>query len=388
MEQIRTVNPAGCANTSQCVANPGCQAGVPTPTPGPSCTISLSPSTLNLTLGGSTGTITANVSCTAPVDDVTFTSNDTTIVTVSPSTDSTSPYETTVTAVAPGATTITGVVSSGGQPIASDTTSVNSVPPAAWWQLMDSDVTTGGDLTSTIPAGAYFDLPGGGGFPGIPSYQGSSSITTSEVSAQGWIAQNTLVGAKVYDYSALVNLIPSNISVDFNTLNVGDDIAAKLNSATAKHDTNNYYWFMYDGSSNGGQPLTLPTVNIGSRKVVLLIKSANLNITGNVNLTKGSGLFLTAVNGNINVTSTVGGGSGPNLEGIYEADGTFTDGIGATPLRVRGSIVAYGGVNLQRDLAVGNITTPAELFELAPDQLLLYPGKLGVRRINWKEVAP
>ncbi len=388
MQQVRTVSPAGCASTSQCVANPGCSAGIPTPTPAPTCTISLSPSTLNLTLGGSTGTITATVSCSASVDSVTFTSGNTSIATVSPGTDSTSPYTTIVTAVAPGATIITGVVNSGGQPRASDTTTVNSTPPAAWWQVKDGDVTTGGDLTSSVPSGIHFDKTGDGGYPGIPSYEGSTNLTSSSVSAEGWITKNTIVNPKVYDYSTLINLIPVDISSNFNILNVGDNIPAELMSAGASHDANNYYWFMYDGATNGGQPLTLPAVNVGSRKVILLVKSANLNITGNVTLTNGVGFFMTAVDGNISVASSVGGGGGANLEGIYMADGTFSDGVGATQLQVRGSVVAYGGVNLQRDLLAGNVTDPGEYFIYAPDQILLYPSKLGVRKIHWKEVAP
>lgn len=34
------------------------------------------------------------------------------------------------------------------------------------------------------------------------------------------------------------------------------------------------------------------------------------------------------------------------------------------------------------------VQLPAELFEFAPDQILLYPDKLGFRRTRWSEVAP
>ncbi|MCL4529450.1 MAG: hypothetical protein M1282_08560, partial [Chloroflexi bacterium] len=43
--------------------------------------------------------------------------------------------------------------------------------------------------------------------------------------------------------------------------------------------------------------------------------SANFNINGNINLTKGQGFFLVIVRGNIAVAPGVGGGAGPNLEG-------------------------------------------------------------------------
>ncbi len=388
MQQTRTVSPAGCASNSQCVANPGCAAGIPTPTPAPTCTISLSPATLNLTIGGATGTITATVSCSIAIDNVTFTSNNTTIATVSPGTDTTSPFTTTITAVGSGATTITGVVNSGGQPRASDTTAVNSTPPAAWWQVKDSDVATGGDMSVDLPSGFDFDTNGGGGFPGIPSYGGSTNLTNSNVSTTGWLAKNISTNPKQYDYAALAGQIPPEITSTINTINAGDNVATKLNSGTATHDADNYYWFKYDGAVNGGQPLTLSTVNLGSRKAILLVKDANLNITGNVTLTNGSGFFMTVVGGNITVSNAVGGGGSPNLEGIYEADGTFSDSVDNSKLWIRGSIVAYGGVNFQRDLAAGNVTDPAEFFEYGPDQILLYPITLGARRINWKEVAP
>ena len=97
--------------------------------------------------------------------------------------------------------------------------------------------------------------------------------------------------------------------------------------------------------------------------------------------------------GNIIVDPTVGGGVGPNLEGIYVADSAFKTG-GVTvgddiPLYIRGSVVGYEGVTLQRDLGdVQNGVSPAELLEYAPDQIMLFPSKLGFRKINWKEVAP
>lgn len=381
MQQTRTVTPAGCASTRRCVANSSCV---------PTCTISLSPSTLNLLLGGPTGSITATASCNVPIDRVTFTPSDTSIVTVSPGTDSSSPYTTTVTAVGAGATNVTGSVYVVGttSAIATDTTTVNSTPPEAWWQVIDADVTTGGDMTVDLPSGEDFNLDGAGGFPGIPSYEGSTNLTNSNVSSEGWLVRTTSTTPKVYDYEALSDQIPANIKSTFNTINAGDNVSSELRSGSASHDSDNYYWFMYDGAANGSQPLNLNATSLGGRKAILLVKDANLNITGNVTLDNGAGFFMVVVDGNINVSTSVGGGSGPNLEGIYEADGAFNTGLDDTSLYIRGSVVAYGGVNLQRDLIAGNISTPAELFEYGPDQILLYPNKLGVRRIEWKEVAP
>ena len=87
--------------------------------------------------------------------------------------------------------------------------------------------------------------------------------------------------------------------------------------------------------------------------MILLVDSANFNIGGNINLTRGRGFFMVIVRGNIAVAPTVGGapGQSPNLEGLYLADGTVSSGAGANQLYVRGSVVGYGGVNMQRNLA-------------------------------------
>lgn len=56
-------------------------------------------------------------------------------------------------------------------------------------------------------------------------------------------------------------------------------------------------------------------------------------------------------------------------------------------LYVRGSLAGMGGINLQRVLT-DNTTTPAELFEYAPDQALLLPSVFGSKQTWWQEVAP
>jgi len=48
-----------------------------------------------------------------------------------------------------------------------------------WWQVKDSDVSSNGDLTTNILGGKYFDLAGGGLFPGIPSASGTTDLDGS-----------------------------------------------------------------------------------------------------------------------------------------------------------------------------------------------------------------
>jgi len=194
--------------------------------------------------------------------------------------------------------------------------------PLPWWQVKDGDVQSAGDLASQVAYGKTFDLDGPGGFPGIPAYAGSTNITPPVViSSTSWIAKSTPVGAKVYNYAYFVNLIPADVTAIMNVVNTSD-VAGSLTSGSATHDANNYYWYKYDGAINSAQPLTIPAVNIGARKIILIIDNANLNITGNINLTKGAGVFMVIVKGNIVVAPGVGGGGAPNMEGLYLTDGT------------------------------------------------------------------
>jgi hypothetical protein len=257
----------------------------------------------------------------------------------------------------------------------------------AWWQVKDSDIQSSGDLASAVYTNDYFDLPGSGGFPGIPAYAGTTNLTGADVSPVGWLVKNTPMGVRTYDYAYFANQIPADITAIMNSVDT-TNVPGSFTSGSAVHDTNDYYWYKYDGALNGNQALTIPATDIGTRKVILMVDNADVNITGNINLTRGQGFFMLVVKGNINVDALVGGGVSPNLEGLYLADGTFSDGVGDAQLWVRGSVSGNLGVNMQRDL--GNVANnaPSEFFEYAPDQIMLFPKVFGYRRINWKEVAP
>jgi len=273
----------------------------------------------------------------------------------------------------------------------------------AWWQVKDGDVTTNGNLDSSVPDTAtepYFDTKGGGGYPGIPAYAGSTStLTGTKISETEWLANSGYNSTKKYDSAYFLNATPSGTII--NSLAGSIDGSAIDSGGTA--DINGIYWYEYDGTSQAGDLTINTAANLLSRKVVLIVKGADVYLKGNINLTKGRGFFLLVAGataggskGNIIVDSGVGG-AGPNLEGIYVADRQFRTGTkGLDPsdpstddqLWVRGTVAAYGGVDLQRDLGVGNSTTPAELFEFAPDLEFLFPEALGTRPMSWQEVAP
>lgn len=264
-------------------------------------------------------------------------------------------------------------------------------PISAWWQVKDSDLLAFGDLDSSVPTSLYFNLVGGGGFPGVPVYSGSTNLTSTNVSVKKWLAK-TYFSSKIFNFgsSYFINSIPSAATIN----NISSSAVPGSYFASGGTAYNGYYWYVYDGNANGGFNLTITSAAaLGSRKVILIVKNAGLNVQGNINLTKGSGFFLAVTTGNIVVTPNVGGGASANLEGIYVADGTFFSTKWGDKnderLWVRGTVAAYGGIDLQRNLgSTNNSTTPAEFFEYAPELELLFPIELSNRLTNWREVAP
>jgi hypothetical protein len=274
-------------------------------------------------------------------------------------------------------------------PSPSPTPTPTPLPPGAWWQVKDGDVAAKGDLQSRIPTGLFFDTKGAGGFPGIPAYLGSTNLTGTTVSETGWLTNSDYSSTKIYDSSYFLNAIPEDTVITQITQSSIDGSFLESGGEASY----GYLWYEYDGTSSGDLTIN-SAADLGDREVVLIVKNANLNINGNINFTKGSGFFLAVAGkkddgskGDITVDPGV-----TNLEGIYAADDKFQTGsvgTGDSQLVIRGSVAAYGGIEFQRDLGdPDNQTTPAEIFEYAPDLELLFPEKLLTRTINWKEVAP
>jgi hypothetical protein len=307
------------------------------------------------------------------------------IAEANPTTDTSVPYETQVRAYgSPGSTTLTASAIMNGVSGCSGTSTVNVKLPGLWWQVKDGDVTTNGDLNSDVPSGKYFELPGSGEFPGIPAYGASTNLIGANVSqTYNWIANSAYSSTKTYNSSFFINAIPAGTTINY----LGSSIdGTALTSGTA---TSGIYWDEYDAAANGGVDLTINTAaSLAGKKVILIVKGANVNLKGKISLNDGYGFFMLVASGNIVIDPGLGGGSSPNLEGIFVTDGQFQTGAAATQLWVRGSIVSYGEINLQRDLGDSNSTTPAELFEYAPDLEFLFPSKLATHNLSWQEVAP
>jgi hypothetical protein len=314
---------------------------------------------------------------------VVFESANTSVATVNLAPDLVSPYTRQFTPVSEGTSLVTAYVAmTDGSVRCQDSQTLTVASPRAWWQVRDSDIQTNSSLQSFVPLTQFFGLPGNGGWPGVPAYGGTANFSSGSVSQIGWIANSISTSQRVYNYLYFDNQIPDDIRALIKPVTSQADLTG------AVPDENGYEWYKFTGTGLLDMDIS-SVLALGSRRVILLVDTADLNINANISLT--TGFFLAIANQDINIDPAV-----TALEGLYVADGTVStgtlgpDGSGTgqdVPLSVRGSVAAYTGINLQRDLA-DNSAIPAEFFEYAPDQILLFPSTLGVRRINWKEVAP
>lgn len=396
----QTVETLGCCGPGSGATNPP----GPTPTPSGSCTVDLTPATLNIQ-PLSAGTLTASVTIgSGTVDRVDFVSLDVSRATVSPASDSTVVYSTQATGVAVGSTTVRADVVMGGAVRCTDSSTVNVVTAGPWWQVQDADITTNGDLGSQIPGtctlpacNPVLGLEGTGGFPGVPSYGGATADFEDGVGTgsaaevpYNWLA-NSRYNGRTFDYSYFERQIPDDVILNEVTPPV---TGGTFNSGGSP--SRGYVWYHWNGATLGDLTINGNVNLVGSRKAVLLVEGADLLINGRINFqSPGSGFFMAVVGkdanglkGNIFVDPSVSHPTQVEIEGVFLAEGEFRSGAGTDQLHVRGSVVAYDGVVLQRDLGGNNGDTPAELFEYAPDIIATFPRVFTQRRIRWKEVAP
>jgi hypothetical protein len=260
------------------------------------------------------------------------------IISISPTSDSNHPYETDVTGVSTGTTSVnTEVRSPLGELYCSDSSPVTINPKGPWWQVVDGDVQTNGNLSSNIPqaGGYFFGLPGLGGYPGVAKYGGSTSLTSDNVSSFGWLANSprVYINGKKYNYNWYEKQVRNDIPVTEITSQSVPGSYFTTNGTLY----NGYYWFKYDGSTFGFDLTITSDMNLGDRRVILLVKEADLYIQGKVNYNLGEGFFLTAVGktpselkGNIFIDPTVGGNNPYDLQGYYISDSTFHTGVSST----------------------------------------------------------
>ena len=348
----------------------------------------LTPTSMTIQVGDPSQTLTASVADSSEIDRITFQSLATGYVKVNPAHpdgDIDWRYQTEVSGIqsrlAP--VTVKGRVYFTGTnlPVCIAEASVTVTSSNPWWQVIDGDVSSGGNITSKVANGEYFDLKGAGGYPGIPAYTNNTNLTSSTVSEKGWIVEGASAGQKAFSYDYFVSQIPQDIVPTLIT-------SSSITNFPSAPNQMGYKWYKYtrdiDLKIDGN-------ITLNDSKVVLLVENANLYINKKINLDDGKGFFLAIVKGNINISSGIGGGTGPHLEGLYFADESISTGTTGqendTQLYIRGSLAGGEGISIQRNPG-GSNNSPAEIFEYAPDQVILFPPKLSTRRISWKEVAP
>lgn len=355
----------------------------------PTCSISLVPTATTITQGQNQVFSVSVNSQAGNIDRVNFASSNSSVAPISPASDSTAVYETTAQGAGTGTTSITANVVMSGAVRCSASANLTITPPnaPAWWQVKDGDVTAKGNISSRVPAGNFFEVAGGGGYPGIPVSNGQANFESGSVSSKGWLVANTTTLGKNFDSQWFKGRVPEDVV--FNQ--IPTNLVEGNFFTSGGQESYGYYWYRFDGSASNLDLTINNPINLGSRKVILFVDSANLYLNGNINLTDGQGFFLAVVGknaagnkGNLFIGSGVG-----EIEGLFVADSTVRTGAGSSQLRVRGAITAYLGIFFERDLGgLANNTTPAEIFEYAPDLVILYPPKLSYYHIRWKEVAP
>ena len=390
------------SSTSRGCCAPGGSTPGPTSTPPPSppsCTVSLDPSTVNIGQGADANYIATVTVGSGSIDYVSFSSNNPAVATIDPASDASSPYQTIGETLSVGSTTITANVVMDGVTRCSGTATLNVTDPGPWWQVIDSDIITSGDIISSIPLSCVLPgcnpllgLEGLGGFPGVPVYGGSDLITgEGGVSTPGWSANAQSLFDKIYDYSFFSRLVRSDVvltEIEESSVNGGF-------FASGGAPSRGFVWYHFDGDTFGDLTINSSVNMPGDRKVVVLVENADLYINDRINVVDGTGFMMFVVGkngsgnkGNIYIDADVSHPSAVEIEGVFLSEGQIRTGEGDNQLHIRGMVAAYDGVVLERDLEGDNAGEPAEVFEFAPDFILNFPRDLTFKRLRWKEVAP
>jgi hypothetical protein len=300
--------------------------------------------------------------------------------------------------------TATGYI--GGVPECTDYTVIQVNNALSWWQVEDADVWSSGVINSSVPVGQgeYFDKVASytPGFPGVPVFGASTDIPEAYISAAPyqWRANSSTIYStdtnKQFDYAYFEENLPNEVGTALAGGNITNpSITFSYFNNNDGYEYEGYYFFKRVGDltlSNGG------TLNSG-RKVILFVEGGAITFEdgGNggysiLSPSYGNTLFMVISTGDMILDqNTVNNQEEINrLDGIFVTDGTFETGPGSPDsegLVVNGSVVAWNGVDLQRELP-NNFNNPAELFRYRPQMLLTIPPFFGLQTMKWREVAP
>jgi len=257
---------------------------------------------------------------------------------------------------------------------------------ASWWQTEGAGVYAGSQgggttIQSLIPdtisaSSRYLVLaPEDGSDSIVVRGSGSTALGSGAVSSSGLAAQSLYRG-RTYGYQFWrgqfgVGLDPSN---DF------------LSDSLSKPSYDPLKVFYYQEPVSGTATLD-SSWDVASGESYVVFVNGNLTIAGDVNVDQG-GFLAFVVSGNVTVDPGVA-----QIEGIYISDGNFVTQSAYVPnsvddiaLRAEGTVVAWGTLDLNRDLGIGNANAPAELFVYRPDLIVNMPEKMKSFLVRWQEV--
>jgi hypothetical protein len=351
---------------------------------------------------GDSATATANVNVVPSNASVSvnFGVSSSSIISISPTSDNTSPYQTNVTANRLGTSLLTATATAtlGSYSVnctASNNSNVRMITvtnPSAWWQVTNADVISGGSIRSNLPPStSYFNLRGSADTPGLVIYNNSLNLGNGQVSERGWAVQTNATSLlSTYNYDYFYRNLPSEVKYEWDPNSPLTNRSGYSNLTTTTinslgnfgtFNVNGYTWFLATQNLTINSSLSIPS----NRRLVVFV-NGNLNINADIDLSNNS-FIMFIVSGNISVSPNV-----TSLQGIYVANNdsrTFSTGTNGPDsdnmLTVRGTVVARN-VSLQRSLT--NNSYPAEQFVFNPSLMLQIPYSFYERNFKWREVAP
>lgn len=245
----------------------------------------------------------------------------------------------------------------------------------AWWRVIGGSIYAEGNVRSELPRSTSdLIIAGAGGALGsLMQSTGSLDIGAGALSSAGYKATTEYKGKLMnYDYFA------AHMGVTPNTAN---DWAVDTMNKPANNPNKVFYYINPSGSEAS---VSIPwTIAAGESYVIFV--NGDLRIASDITIANG-GFLAFIVNGSVRVSPAVA-----NIGGLYVIDSTLiTESNGGTDVAAdfQGSVVAWGGVNLGRDLVGSNANSAAERFTYRPDLLTNMPDAMKVFALKWEEVVP
>lgn len=261
----------------------------------------------------------------------------------------------------------------------------------SWVRARGGDVYAAGSVRSFIPdlASRQFITTSPEADDGVLIYGTSFDFDSDPystgatlVSGTNWQVNASRTTVDYYDYFYRRYGSPTTATTDAAFSN--------LSAVTQPTSSDTPYYVVGDMTTTGNW-------SVGAGESVVIIVDGNVALGGQINIT-GDGFITFIVNGDIDVTSSIGGTSGsttPVIEGIYitSPTGTFATGVSAaaaTAKFVGKGMFISGNFLLERDLEIANANnlSASEVFFYNPRLLLSMPDSMKELSVTWQEVAP